>query len=518
MNTAPADLIETLTGLDSTLSDIVHESLAADAVRTLSDTELLELTRVTEALGRRVDALRITTAAEVDDRSRTELGEERLSARSGCSTAADLLCRVTGIASSTARARIRQGRAVAVRTTLTGQPLPARFLTVREALIDGGIGVDSITAITSILNPIADRTDPAQWAAAEYELTAAATGNSTDQAPACTADETRIQAKVWELVLDPDGTLPDFERAARKRALRFGPDQGGIRPVNGWILSDIYEQFRHLSDAMTNPRVTTLPDPSGGVAFSENPEGEAHTHDEPRDPRTHAQKLHDVLATILNIAVRSADAPTLGGAAPVTVITIDDNDLHPDRHDTSEHDDHDQDRDRDREGEESVGFINGTDCTVPAFVARQAACNAGTQHLLFGTDGRIIALGTPNRTFNANQRKAIIARDGTCIIPGCNMPATWCEIHHVIPHSKGGPTHVDNGVPLCWWHHRTIETSGWQIRMVDGLPQVRAPRNLDPTDTWRPTHGSLHRARNTLRRRLNSSRTRAPATEQIRRT
>jgi hypothetical protein len=86
-------------------------------------------------------------------------------------------------------------------------------------------------------------------------------------------------------------------------------------------------------------------------------------------------------------------------------------------------------------------------------------------------------VGSPNRTFSGHQRRAITARDGACIIPGCHVPASWCEIHHVQEHAKGGPTHTDNGVPLCWWHHRTIDFSGWEIRMVEGMPEVRAPAN-----------------------------------------
>ncbi|MEQ6897616.1 DUF222 domain-containing protein [Microbacterium sp. KR10-403] len=508
MNTAPTQLLETLAGLDTALGATAHDTLSADLVRGLSDTELLDLTRLTEALGRRVDALRISTAAEVDHRSRTELGEERLSARSGCSSAADLICRVTGVASATARARIRQGRAVAVRTTLTGEPVPALFPTVREALIDGGIGVDSVTAITAVLNPIADRVDPAQWSAAEYELTAAATGNGPDGAPACTADQTRIQAKVWELVLDPDGVLTDDERAARKRGIFLGREHENIVPIHGGLLPEVAAQFIKLVDAHLNPRVQdrTTPETGTGVSFHQTDETDGSDGSDgsdapnvpeiPADTRTRAQKLHDVFATILGVAARSAQTPTLGGLPPTVLITIPADELHH---------------------EHGVGFIEGTDCTVPAFVARQAACCGGIQRMIIDTDGRIIQLGSPNRTFTGQQRRAIIARDGTCIIPGCHMPATWCEIHHVTPHAEGGPTHVDNGVPLCWWHHRTIETSGWQIRMVNGLPQIRAPHNLDPTGTWRAAQRSLHHARNTLRRRVGS-RTRAPATETVRRT
>jgi hypothetical protein len=537
MSKTPADLLESLSRLDELLGEDVRDTLTDDIAQAMTQEQLITFGHLTESVGRRADALRVTAAAEIDERSRPELGEERLSARHGCANAVEMLCRITRVSSATARARVRQGHAVATRRTLTGEPLPALFPSIREAMTDGAIGLDSIAAVTSVLSPIAERCDPMQWAAAEYELTAASTGQSEDGAPACTADDTRLQAKVWELVLDPDGALPVHERAALKRGISFGPERDGIRAVRGGVLAEVYEQFRLIADAVLNPRVDDLPDASGnsfadgvgatnssagdslpddtaatdasigndsagdasgqgagtaGVRFRESAEGP----DEPVDTRTHPQKLHDVLAMILGVAGRSADMPTIGGAAPAVVITIDADDIDCD---------------------DGVGFINGTDCTVPAFVARHAACNAGTQHMVLASDGRIIELGSPNRTFTPHQRRAINARDGECVIPGCHVRASWCEVHHVIPHAQGGPTHVDNGVPLCWWHHRTIDTSGWEIRMVDGLPEVRAPRSIDPDRRWRPTAGSLHRARNRLRRRVGGRR-RSPRGEPVRRT
>ncbi|WP_241976674.1 MULTISPECIES: HNH endonuclease [unclassified Cryobacterium] len=62
----------------------------------------------------------------------------------------------------------------------------------------------------------------------------------------------------------------------------------------------------------------------------------------------------------------------------------------------------------------------------------------------------------------------------------------------MIPWHRGGKTTIDNGVLLCWYHHHTIDTSGWQIRMVRGKPEVRAPYCYDPTRTWRPA--GEHRA------------------------
>ncbi|MET1042550.1 MAG: HNH endonuclease, partial [Microbacteriaceae bacterium] len=75
-------------------------------------------------------------------------------------------------------------------------------------------------------------------------------------------------------------------------------------------------------------------------------------------------------------------------------------------------------------------------------------------------------------------------------------PAGWTEIHHVHEWANGGPTNTDNGVSLCWYHHHSLETSGWQIRMTRGVPHLKAPPWLDPTDTWRPASKARTRTRN----------------------
>ena len=65
-------------------------------------------------------------------------------------------------------------------------------------------------------------------------------------------------------------------------------------------------------------------------------------------------------------------------------------------------------------------------------------------------------------------------------------------MHHVIPWQFGGKTEVENGVLLCWYHHHTIDTSGWQIRMIRGKPEIKAPVWLDASRSWRPA--ATHRA------------------------
>ena len=129
-------------------------------------------------------------------------------------------------------------------------------------------------------------------------------------------------------------------------------------------------------------------------------------------------------------------------------------------------------------------------------VAAHTACTGAIQRVLFD-EGRIIGITTTDRVFTAHQRRAIVLRDKECLIPGCHVSASWCEFHHVVENARGGPTHTDNGVPLCWWHHRSLDTSGWEIRMVNGIPQIRGPAWWDPHQLWRtprPTldaHGSV---------------------------
>ena len=216
------------------------------------------------------------------------------------------------------------------------------------------------------------------------------------------------------------------------------------------------------------------------------------------DDRTAAQKRHDALTAALGIAARHKDMPTLGGASPVVVVTVDANDL-------ATHSTHAPGPTGAAFGGAAFGgagaaagtsgnggwaTIPGSGAHVPVSVAAQVACSGAIQRVLMD-EGRIIGITTTDRIFTVHQRRAIIARDKECLIPGCHVPASWCEIHHVTEHARGGPTHTDNGVPLCWWHHRSLGTSGWEIRMNDGLPQVRGPAWWDLAQHWRTPKLSL---------------------------
>ena len=70
--------------------------------------------------------------------------------------------------------------------------------------------------------------------------------------------------------------------------------------------------------------------------------------------------------------------------------------------------------------------------------------------------------GTTRRRPTIEQRRAVEARDVTCIFPGCRMPGTECDLDHRIPWSQGGPTTVRDLSPLCRHDHITIKHgAGW---------------------------------------------------------
>ena len=67
--------------------------------------------------------------------------------------------------------------------------------------------------------------------------------------------------------------------------------------------------------------------------------------------------------------------------------------------------------------------------------------------------------------------------------------------------ARGGPTHTDNGVMLCWFHHRTLDSSGWKVRMNRGVPEVRGPYWWDAQVKWRAGHEVADRMRERVARR-----------------
>ena len=82
----------------------------------------------------------------------------------------------------------------------------------------------------------------------------------------------------------------------------------------------------------------------------------------------------------------------------------------------------------------------------------------------------------------------MIARDGGCSFPGCDVKPNWCQAHHIVDYALGGPTSIDNGAMLCGFNHRDHSRTGWSCRMLNGTPHWIPPTWIDATQTPRRNH------------------------------
>ena len=57
------------------------------------------------------------------------------------------------------------------------------------------------------------------------------------------------------------------------------------------------------------------------------------------------------------------------------------------------------------------------------------------------------------RGANFNQRLTLHAEFHTCSRPGCNKPADYCQVHHLVPWQAGGYTNIKNLTFLCAYHN-----------------------------------------------------------------
>ena len=92
--------------------------------------------------------------------------------------------------------------------------------------------------------------------------------------------------------------------------------------------------------------------------------------------------------------------------------------------------------------------------------------------------GEILGVGRAPSVWNRAQRRAVTARSPHCQWPGCETPAPWCDIHHVVHWEHGGPTDISNGEHLCRRHHTflhahpdwivTFERQRFRVFRADG--------------------------------------------------
>jgi hypothetical protein len=94
------------------------------------------------------------------------------------------------------------------------------------------------------------------------------------------------------------------------------------------------------------------------------------------------------------------------------------------------------------------------------------ACDCSVTRILM-QDSLVIDVGRSRRVISPPMKRALHARDGHCVWPGCERPASWSQGHHLVPWIHGGPTELDNLALLCRRHHWMVHEGNWQIAKTD---------------------------------------------------
>ena len=342
--------------------------------------------------------------------------------------------------------------------------------------------------------------------------TAATTGTDTDAATGLGAgfggtpttgfssahlDEVRRACSQAADLWDPRQIVEADYHTTSKRFLTIGQEKHGLIPLRANLTPEIAAHLETMLNTITSPRTRHHWDPTNHANSSDNTHSAGNHSNNSGDPahnssdnpggvwdqRSPAQKRHDAFASIITVASSAAThttnliktgqpgTPLLGGSGTVVMMQTSRQALQNRR----------------------PGLIhtNQGPLTISNLAIEHAACTGAIQFYATDPTGKITELGNTQRVFTSHQKRVILARDGGCIIPGCDTPAQWCEVHHVTPHAQGGKTHTDNGVLLCHGHHRHIEHGPWKIQMKNGTPQIKPPHWKDPTQKWQPTTRAL---------------------------
>ena len=96
-------------------------------------------------------------------------------------------------------------------------------------------------------------------------------------------------------------------------------------------------------------------------------------------------------------------------------------------------------------------LTNGARMTGAEFLTHKFA-DIGYATIVHPLDGPINTWRL-SRGANLNQRLSLHAEFHTCSRPGCNKPADYCQVHHLIPWQAGGFTNIKNLTFLCAYHN-----------------------------------------------------------------
>jgi hypothetical protein len=120
--------------------------------------------------------------------------------------------------------------------------------------------------------------------------------------------------------------------------------------------------------------------------------------------------------------------------------------------------------------------------TIPSATVQRLACDSAITRIT-GLGEFDHEISQASRSIPAATRRALAARDQHCVFAGCDRPPAWCDGHHLVFWTKGGPTTLPNLALVCQPHHRKLHEEGWTLeRHMDGrFATIPPPRRVMPS-------------------------------------
>jgi hypothetical protein len=472
---------------------------AADAARwgassadydALTDADALAGQRSLARLQRELDTHKAWMAKTLAQRSRWELGQSGLAAQQGHLSPESLIQTLTGGTKAESRKLVDVGRmlteieeadtqnAEAARGLPTGgsdpdavdsarpTPVPAPWhAPIAHAVNDGTLSIDGAHALRRGLGDV----DTVVTAPLLAEALAALLA----EASTLNADQLLKRARQSRDDLDAEGIRTREQKAWDDRYLRIWTlDTGQVR-VDGLFPPEQGQFIKATFDSLTSPR-------RGGVRFvdTERASWARRVRD---DPRTTAQITCDGFVDLLTAGTTVNPNEMLGGRRPaVQILTTPTTAARPADPGRPSADD----ILLGRAGPIGHGYLEGNPTPISGESVERLICDSGTLEIRFDESERPLDLGRERRLFNRAQRRALAARDGGCMWPGCDRPPAFTEAHHVHHWLRDdGSTDIDQGILLCRAHHLLLHNQRWQIFENSGRYWLRPPATVDPGQT-----------------------------------
>lgn len=426
--------------IDALASVAVLDAASASA---LSDDDVVGVMQAGAELVRAGQALQAVAAGVAATRSRREAGHGGLAQSRGHRSTVELVQEVSGASKADAARQVRIGQALLDGTPGedTAEPAaePERSAPWHEpldrALLSGSITAPQMDAILRGLGAPPEGGADA-WRLASEQLLA--------EVPHRTVEDLAAAARSARDALDPTGAQARYLRRHEARSFRMWTDADGIHHGRFDFDDDGAAWVRSVIDAALRPR-------RGGPRFVDSADRE-RAQALVDDPRTNDQLAYDVVLGVLRAGAVADAEKVFGARRPgVRVVIVKD---------------------------APVGHTEDGGETVPVAAVEQQICTSGTVEVIVDSRGNPLDVGREQRLFTARQRIALAVRDGGCLWPGCAMPASYCEAHHIDEWAAhGGRTDIDRGVLLCRFHHMNLHHRNHRITR-DGL----APFVLHPPD------------------------------------